>query len=326
MRHVYGPVPSRRLGRSLGIDPVPPKTCNWNCVYCQLGRTTPLSSERREFAPADEILDEVEAALAAHPEGIDWVTFVGSGEPTLNSDLGGMIRAVRAMVSVPIAVITNGALLHREDVREELLSTDAVLPSLDAGSEGLFRAINRPSPGLTLDRQVGGLVAFQRSFAGKLWVEVMLVAGLNDNDVALRDLGDALRRIDPEEVHINMPSRPPAEGWVRAPDAGVVERVPAMLGLEARVVPPAAGDFELDTQATIAKAVVEIVTRHPMSEAELTATLARHWRPDEVASTLRALAGDGRVQRVERQGRRFWTAAQYRYCPRTPIARKPLAT
>ena len=320
MRYVYGPVPSRRLGRSLGIDPVPPKTCNWNCVYCQLGRTTPLSNQRRELAPVNGVLQEVQTALNACGDGIDWVTFVGSGEPTLHAGLGRMIREVRAMVSVPIAVITNGALLHREDVRRELAAADAVLPSLDAGSEELHRAINRPYPGFTLERHVEGLAAFQRSFAGRLWVEVMLVAGLNDTEPALRDLAAALRRIEPDEVHINVPSRPAAETWVKAPEAGVLERARSILGVEARVVLPAIGDFELDPHAPIADAVVEVITRHPMSERELVSALSRHWAPDEVVRALRDLVADGRAQVVERQGQRFWSAALYRYAESRPPA------
>lgn len=313
MRYVYGPVPSRRLGRSLGIDPVPPKTCNWNCVYCQLGRTTPLSNERRQLAPAEAVLDEVEAALTACGDGIDWITFVGSGEPTLNAGLGRMIRETQAMASVPIAVITNGALLHRRDVRRELAAADAVLPSLDAGSEELYRAINRPYPGLTLQRHVEGLAAFRRSFTGRLWVEVMLVVGVNDTEPALRDLAAALRRIEPDEVHINVPSRPAAETWVNAPEAGVLEQARSILGVEARVILPATGDFELDPHAPIADAVVEVITRHPMSERELMAALSRRWALGDVERALGELAADGRAQVVERQGRRFWSAAVYHY-------------
>ena len=313
MRHVYGPVPSRRLGRSLGIDPVPPKTCNWNCVYCQLGRTTPLSNERRPLAPTEAILDEVRTALTACGDAIDWVTFVGSGEPTLHASLGTMIQRTRAMGSVPIAVITNGALLHREDVRRELAAADAVMPSLDAGSEKLHRAVNRPYPGLTLARHVEGLVAFRKSFAGRLWVEVMLVAGLNDTEPALRDLAAALRRTAPDEVHINVPSRPPAEGWVKAPAPQVLEQARSILGVEARVVLPVAGDFELHSQSPVADAVLEVITRHPMSERELVAALSRRWAPDDVERAIGKLAADGRAQLVERQGQRFWSAAAYRY-------------
>lgn len=313
MRYVYGPVPSRRLGRSLGIDPVPPKTCNWNCVYCQLGRTTPLSNERRPLAPIDAVLDEVRTALTACGDRIDWITFVGSGEPTLHAGLGRMIRETRAMASVPIAVITNGALLHREDVQRELAAADVVLPSLDAGSEEVYRAIDRPYPGLVLQRHVEGLAAFQRSFAGRLWVEVMLVAGVNDTGPALRDLAAALRRVEPDEVHINVPSRPAAETWVKSPEAGVLERARSILGVEARVVLPAMGDFELDSHTPIADAVVEVITRHPMSEQELVAALSRRWEPDEVKRALGQLAAGGRAQVVERQGQRFWCAAVYRY-------------
>jgi wyosine [tRNA(Phe)-imidazoG37] synthetase (radical SAM superfamily) len=313
VRYVYGPVPSRRLGRSLGIDPVPPKTCNWNCVYCQLGRTTPVSNERRELAPREEVLDEVESAFIAGGANIDWVTFVGSGEPTLHAGLGRMIREVRAMVRVPIAVITNGALLHRSDVRRQLAVADAIMPSLDAGSEELYHAINRPFPGLTLEQHVEGLVAFQRSFAGRLWVEVMLVAGLNDGEAALRDLATALRRIEPDEVHINVPTRPPAEPWVKAPEAGVLERARSLLGVRAHVVLPVVSDFEVHTDANIAEAVAGIVARHPLSEQELLAALSRHWAPDEVTRALRAALAGGSVQVIERLGQRFWTAALYRY-------------
>jgi wyosine [tRNA(Phe)-imidazoG37] synthetase (radical SAM superfamily) len=292
---------------------VPPKTCNWNCVYCQLGRTTPLSNRRQQLAPTEAVLDEVRTALAACGDGVDWVTFVGSGEPTLHARLGEMIRRTRAMARVPVAVITNGALLHREDVRRELAAADAVMPSLDAGSKELHRAVNRPHPGLTLARHVEGLVAFREGFAGRLWVEVMLVAGLNDTEPALRDLAAAVRRIGPDEVHINVPSRPPAERWVKAPAPRVLEQARSILGVEARVVLPVPGDFELDSRSPVADAVLEVITRHPMSEGELVAALSRHWAPDDVAGALDELASDDRAQMVMRQGRRFWSAAAYRY-------------
>ena len=158
MKYVYGPVPSRRLGQSLGIDPVPLKTCNWNCVYCQLGRSRPVVNERKDYFPPDEILAEVDRTLGAHRPGeIDWVTFVGSGEPLLHARLGWMIRQVKARTEIPVAVITNGSLLHRPDVREELATADAVLPSLDAGNADLYRCINRPHPQITFERLVEGI-------------------------------------------------------------------------------------------------------------------------------------------------------------------------
>lgn len=137
LKYVYGPVPSRRLGQSLGIDTIPLKTCNWNCVYCQLGRTQPLVNERKGYYPSEEILAEVREALEAHKPGeIDWVTFVGSGEPLLHARIGRLIQQVKGMTELPVAVITNGSLLYLLEVRQELVSADAVLPTLDAGTAG----------------------------------------------------------------------------------------------------------------------------------------------------------------------------------------------
>ena len=311
--HVFGPVPSRRLGQSLGVDPVPFKTCNWNCVYCQLGRTSPLTNERREYVPPEEILSEVREALAAHDSGgIDWITFVGSGETTLHSGLGGMIRAVKAMTPLPVAVITNGSLLDLEEVRQELLPADAVLPTLDAGGEELYRAINRPWPGLTLERLVRGLVAFREVYSGKLWVEVMLVKGMNDSEKALRAIARLLERIRPDEVHINLPSRPPAEPWVEPPDADGLMRARALLGARARVVLEAQGDFDLSGYGDLSEALIAVITRHPMAEEDLVETLHR-WGPGEVGSVLSKLSEKGQARVVNRYGKRFWSAAGARY-------------
>ncbi len=156
MNYVYGPIPSRRLGSSLGVDPIPLKTCNWNCVYCQLGRSVPLTNERREYVPRTEILAELHAALANHlPGEIDFISFVGSGEPTLHLGIGWLIRQAINATSIPVAVITNGALLHQPDVRADLLPADVVMPTLCAGTAELYRRIHRPHPRSQL-RTAGG--------------------------------------------------------------------------------------------------------------------------------------------------------------------------
>jgi len=313
MKYIYGPIPSRRLGQSLGIDPIPLKTCNWNCVYCQLGRTVPLTNARRDYLPPDAIIAEVQAALAAHPRGtIDWISFVGSGEPTLHASLGLMIRQVKAMTTIPVAVITNGALLERPDVRAELLAADAVLPTLVAGTALLYRAIVRPWPELTFERLVEGLVAFRRGYTGKLWVEVMLMAGLNDTDTALRDLAVVLRRVAPDAIHLTLPERPPAEPWVAPPDETGIRRAVATLGELAEVVHPAQGSVDLSGSDNVLDAVVAVITRHPIREAELTRVLER-WTPGQVEQAMADLAASGRAQVVTHDGQRFWSSAEARY-------------
>lgn len=313
MKHVFGPVPSRRLGQSLGIDPVPFKTCNWNCIYCQLGRTTPLTNERKEFFPPEEVIEEVSTALASHEAGgIDWVTFVGSGETTLHSGLGQMIRAVKAMTPLPVAVITNGSLLYLPEVRDELLPADAVMPTLDAGSEALYRSINRPWPGLTLRSLVEGLVAFREAYRGKLWVEVMLIKGWNDTERALGAIAEQLARIRPDEVDLNLPTRPPAEPWVSPADAEGLMRARAILGERARVVVEANGEFDLSGYENAADAVVAVVTRHPMVEEDLLRTLER-FGPGEVREALAELARSGRARLVGRYGKKFWSTSKACY-------------
>lgn len=308
MAYVFGPVPSRRLGQSLGVDTIPLKTCNWNCVYCQLGRTVPLTNERREYYPTQEIIREVSEALSRHRSGeIDWITFVGSGEPTLHSKIGLLIREVKGLSSLPVAVITNGALLYLPELREELLAADAVLPSLDAGTPELYKRINRPHPDVAFSRYLDGLVEFAKVYSGKLWVEVMLVRGLNDTETALEAIASALRKIKPDQVHINLPTRPPVETWVEPPDETGLLRAQAILGEVAQVVHPALGEFDLSGCETVMDGVIAIITRHPMREDELIQALQR-WAPDDVRRTLVDLAASGRAREIERFGTRFWSA------------------
>jgi wyosine [tRNA(Phe)-imidazoG37] synthetase (radical SAM superfamily) len=318
MNYVFGPIPSRRLGQSLGIDTIPLKTCNWNCIYCQLGRSIPLTNERREYFPREEILDEVEQTLASHAPGeINWITFVGSGEPTLHSGIGWLIRQVKTLSNLPVAVITNGALLYLPEIRLELSPADAVLPSLDAGNAGLYRKINRPHSEVSFVRLIEGLVAFRKEYQGKLWVEVMLVRGFNDTEAALSEIAEVLKSVRPDEVHILQPTRPPAETWVEPSDENGLLHARAILGDIARVVHPASGSFDLSGAESLVDAVIGIITRHPMREDELIETL-RHFSPGEVSATLAALEKCGKAQVVERLGSRFWSASPAYYASKEP--------
>src|SRR5512135_2583332 len=169
--YIFGPVPSRRLGLSLGVDVIPKKVCTLDCVYCEVGATDKRALRRREYFPAEAIIAEVEGALASHAN-VDYISFSGSGEPTLNSKLGEIIRAVKAMTSIPVAVITNGTLFSLEDVRYDLIVADVVLPSLDAATQEVFEKIDRPHPQLRIETIIEGLREFRREYKGQLWLEI----------------------------------------------------------------------------------------------------------------------------------------------------------
>jgi wyosine [tRNA(Phe)-imidazoG37] synthetase (radical SAM superfamily) len=320
MQAVYGPVPSRRLGQSLGVDPIPFKTCNYNCIYCQLGRTTPLTSERKDYIPPEEILAQVKEALARHRPGeIDYITFVGQGEPLLCASIGWLIGQIIAITAIPVAVITNGSLLYLSEVRAGIRAADVVMPTLDAADETTFRRINRPWPKLRIAEIIKGMVAFRDEFPGQLWMEVMLVKGVNDTAEVLLGLRDALARIRPDQVHINIPIRPPAEAWVEPPDEEGLMRAVAILGDVARVMLTYEGSFELAEDLPVAEAIVEIIRRHPMQERELLETLAR-FAPGEVQRALQDLVASGEAQEIVYQGQTFWLYVGGRYAPRAESA------
>lgn len=309
MKTVFGPVPTRRLGQSLGIDTIPLKSCNWNCVYCQLGRTREMVFERQVFIEADVVISDVEKSLQSHRPGeIDWITFVGSGETTLDTNLGSLIRAVKSLSQLPVAVITNGSFLYLPEVREELAAADAVLPSLDAGNAKLYHKINRAHPQFTFETLLEGLKAFREVYTGKYWIEVMLVQGMNDTEEALREISKHLHEIQPDEIHILQPTRPPVETWVQPPDAEGLMRARAILGDRARVIDSAAGSFDLSGEENLLDAIVGIITRHPMRESELVETLKK-WSPADIANTLEDLQNSAKAQVVIRYGVRFWSAA-----------------
>lgn len=329
MHYIFGPVPSRRLGRSLGIDPTPTgessscsqrihggvvsrpdKFCNWNCVYCQLGGTRPYTASRSSYFPLDAVYAELQTALLSESGGtIDWITFVGSGEPTLNQDLGAMIREVKAITKLPVAVITNGSLLSLPQVREEVSAADAVLPTLDAGSAALFQRINRPYPEFGFERHFWGLLEFGREYKGRLWLEVMLTAGLNDDEAALEDLAAAIERIGPHEVHLVLPTRPPAESWVKPSAEEGIARAQRILGRFVPVLHPLKGygNFSAGGERDPSTAAVAILRRHPMSDKELR-EFFRHCGVGDAESAISALQTAGKAIEIVRGGVRFWRA------------------
>ena len=307
MKYVFGPVSSKRLGQSLGVDLLPPKSCTWNCLYCQLGKTRNFVTERQEFFPREEILDEIRQALTVN-KGLDWITFVGSGETMLYQGIGWLVAEVKKLTAVPVAIITNGSLFYQPEVREELLQADAVLPSVNAGSESLSLQIDRPAGGLTFRQHVEGLVAFRKEYKGRLWIEVMLLGGINDSDEALHDLAAVVKEINPDMVHLVLPTRPAPEQKICLPSDERIERAIAILSEVTTVVNPLKGNMDLRSAPDLLKAVTDIITRHPVQQRELQKAIADCFdgaSEMEMAFMQEMLATDS-FKLVEHGGEPYW--------------------
>jgi len=214
-RYLYGPVNSRRLGRSLGVDIVPFKICSLDCIYCQLGKTTKKTIRRKEYVPIDKVLAELTVRIK---EGLDadYITIGGSGEPALNAGLGRLIERIKKISDVPVALLTNGTLFYRADVRAEAAGADVVLPSLDAADEETFKKINRPHAGISIERLIRGLEAFRRRYKGKIWLETFLLDKINTSPEHIKKFKFAVERIQPDRVHLNTAVRPTAEPGLKA--------------------------------------------------------------------------------------------------------------
>ncbi len=230
-RHIFGPVISRRLGLSLGVDLIPFKTCSYNCVYCECGPTTLHTITRHEFFPVKDVIAELRNVLASRPH-LDSITLAGSGEPTLSLSVGRVITFVKnEYPEYTLSVLTNGSLLIDRAVRAELASADRVIPTLTSVSQETFERIHRPHPSLRIEEIITGMVQFQKTYSGALWLEVFVIPGLNTTPEELAGLKGAIERIHPDRVQLNTVDRPPAEGWVQAAPDAELERVRQLLGV-----------------------------------------------------------------------------------------------
>lgn len=265
--HLFGPVHSRRLGRSLGIDLVPVKTCSFDCVYCECGHTTRETIERQEFFPVQEVLKELQHYLTSSPE-LDCITFSGSGEPTLSTSIGGVIRFLKQFFpGYRVAVLTNGSLLWRPEVRGDLLPADVVLPTLSSVFDDTFRKIQRPAPGIQVAQILEGLERFREEYPGEIWLEVFIIPGINTSPGELNGLRTAIERIAPDKVQLNTLDRPGTEDWVRPASPEELEQIRETLGIAGvKAVEPIG--YELTAGATMngewtdAVAMVHELLRH----------------------------------------------------------------
>jgi|UniRef100_A0A7C3UZT7 wyosine [tRNA(Phe)-imidazoG37] synthetase (radical SAM superfamily) len=302
MSHLFGPVPSRRLGLSLGVDLIPPKTCTFDCLYCEVGRTTHLTGKRRAYRVA-EIIGELTDYLQSPPGPLDYVTLAGSGEPTLNLGLGDILTAVKHLTQTPVAILTNGSLFHLPEVRAAAAGADVILPSLDAGREQTFQRLNRPHPGLSLDLLVSGLKALRREFAGRIWLEIMVLKGINDNQEELTAIKGLLRELAPDKVHLNTAVRPVADGCAQALSQEDMEAVADFLGDGVEVV-AAARRISPERLTVRDREVIEMLARRPMTARDLAQALGAPLA--QVRERLGRLLKSGLVRRDVHQDQDFY--------------------
>ncbi len=302
MSHLFGPVPSRRLGLSLGVDLVPPKTCTFDCLYCEVGRTTDLTQARRPYHVA-EIIQELADYLASQPGPLDFITMAGSGEPTLNSGLREIIAAVKNLTTTPVALLTNGSLFYLPEVRAAVAGADVILPSLDAGREETFQRLNRPHPGLSLDLVVSGLKALRREFAGQIWLEILVLKGINDQKEELTALKHLLQELSPDRVQLNTAVRPVAHKSARALTQEEMEAVADFLGAGAEVV-AAARRMSPERLAVKDRDLIDMLARRPMTAGDLAQALG--FPLAQVRQRLGKLAKSGLVRRDVHQNQDFY--------------------
>ncbi len=303
----FGPVPSRRLGRSLGINNIPPKNCTYSCVYCQVGRTRKLTANRQPFYEPEEVLRAVRAKASRAQEAdepIEYLAFVPDGEPTLDIHLGREIGLL-ASLGLPTAVISNASLIWRQDVRTDLLDADWISLKVDAVEEVLWRQINRPHRRLALAPILEGVLEFSKAYRGKLVTETMLVAGINDGQEHLKTLAGYLARLQPAVAYLSIPTRPPAESWVRKPVEASLNRAFQILSEELGRVEILTG-YEGSTFAftgNVQEDLLSITSVHPMRQDAVKAFLARAGASWLVVE---ALVDRGQLEEVEYAGHKFY--------------------
>jgi len=293
---LYGPVTSRRLGLSLGIDAVPYKVCTLDCIYCQIGRTEKTTLERRDFGRADAVFTELAGRLETGLRA-DHITIGGSGEPTLNTEIGKIISGIRKMTDIPVAVLTNGTLLWDPAVRSALMDADVVLPSLDAADEETFKRINRPHPDISFQRMVDGLISFSEQFGGSIRLEVFLINSINTSDRHLAKLKSLADTIGCGQIHLNTAVRPPAEDFVRPLGREALEDAARRIGNNAKVIAEFRDEKENTRQRgkkLLESDLIGMLRRRPCTAADIAAGLG----VEESAAMALAgrLAADGRVE------------------------------
>jgi len=303
--YLFGPVPSRRLGRSLGVDITPMKTCTQNCLYCQLGKDAPLMIDRKVYVPADAVLDELRRKMDEGFEA-DYITFSGSGEPTLHSELGLMLDRIKSLTAIPTAVITNGTLLYQSAVRNDCGKADVVLPSLDAGDEATFRRMNNPHPDLRFETFIDGLCRFREEYPGQIWLEVFFCLGINTDEASIRKMARLIEKIRPDKIQLNTSVRPTAHAEAMTVPLDELERIARLIGPAAEII----ADFDraaLPLGCADADAILDLIRRHPCSLDDVCKGLSLS--PQEADPLISGLLETGKILSDKHSGMPFFKLA-----------------
>ncbi len=308
VKHIFGPVPSRRLGRSLGIDVIPYKTCSFDCVYCECGATTTKTCERGEFFPLSELLGELDTRLREIPSKPDVVTLSGAGEPTLYSRMGELITEAKRISGLPVAVITNSSLLGRSEVGEELLEADIILPSLDTADEETFQRINRPHPMCGLDSIIDGLERFLKRFEGKVLFEILLLDGMNTDDTNLEKLENALSRFRTDSIQINTAVRPGTVPGVTSVTPEELTRIASRFGPRAEIIAGARVEAPGREDRAIEEKILSLLKRRPCTARDVSDSLGIPM--PETAKVIGRLIESGLIREDLHGQSRFYTSVE----------------
>ncbi len=301
--HIYGPVPSRRLGFSLGIDIIPFKTCTLDCIYCQLGPTSDKTLQRNEYFSVEEILAQIKRKLSSEQK-IDYLTFSGSGEPTLNTHLGKLIREIKKMTSLPVAVLTNSTLFFQKKVRAAMKDADLIVPSLDAATQEIFEKINRPCSSLKIKKIIEGLQAFRNEFKGSLWLEIMLVKDVNDSPSHIQKLKEAAEKINPDKIQLNTVIRPPAEKSARALSREELESIKREFGDHCEIIAEFDKRSFAASQENLEEAILGLIQRRPVTLSDISVSLGTH--KSEIIKYLDFLLKEEKIRSVTHKGLKYF--------------------
>lgn len=300
-KYLFGPVPSRRLGMSLGVDLAPKKVCSLNCVYCEVGKTTKLTLDRKEYIKADKVKAELESYFKDNPDP-DFITFSGYGEPTLNSAIGEILAFIKQLrPNLPLAVLTNGTLFTDKEVRTSLLKADVVLPSLDAASEEVFQKINRPAPGLKAADYIQGLIDFRGEYNGKIWLEVFILPGYNDAPEELVRLKEIIRKIEPDSVQLNTLDRPGTIMNLQPASHEALQQIVDNWDMpNVQIIASSKERKESQSYRTdVETAIMETISRRPCTLDDLANITGLH--VNEINKYLDVLSGAGTIEAVEQK-------------------------